>query len=413
MSELEIKRVFMNYLNKSFNEDNYKTLVNIIKSEPIARKLIVNQMDNYSFRKVVKEFNLDNSYIEEREGLEKDILNNSRLFDISIVQEALCDILFQNNKQNIILCIRTLQERASLCPEFNSKFSKYQSFYSEIMSFLNLSESTSPFDVEEKLKLISKLNKELFSNKTCCENLKEMFDIAEKDFQEDLRECLADSREKILLQTEPEFIDYNGVKIPIYKMENKTQSQASFQFLGRTMQISILLDGDPMENYINYANQKEYLSYSLMDQSVHSGFAQKTRVKFAYFDCSSSEMWSCNTRDGQTNQYKLKKGKYVLRQEFLPISDFLQQTHSYNEIVFDNPKSILPSAIVVTIEPIDENILRLASLMKLPIIFIDEKCYNPYPICDDDGMFSINEAYSYRDWSKTDLSDVVSVNILK
>ena len=264
MDLIEIERAFDNYLMRAhIMKDAKEILQKLLAEESLAREVCVKKLDNYSFRKIVHDFHLDLRYVQTRERLEQDILKNHEKYTCETVQQALCDVLFHDNKQNVMLKIKTLQERASLSTEFNKTLKRYNIFYDKILEFLSLDESASKDVLKDMIHELSKMNKTLFENESCFEVLIRMYDKAEKDFQTELETTINESGNTMLDGIEPEIVECESQQVQVYKMQNQTKNQAKFKFLARTMYVGTLLNGDVVENYISYAKSNSYFSFSL------------------------------------------------------------------------------------------------------------------------------------------------------
>ena len=88
----------------------------------------------------------------------------------------------------------------------------------------------------------------------------------------------------------------------------------------------------------------------------------------------------------------------------------MKRTGSYNEVVFDNPETILPSVIISPSAEPDEKTIQIASALNIPILYIDESCYEQYPRVERN---TDSEWYSYEAFLKEPLCPLQSTESTK
>jgi len=342
-------------------------------------EFFIRNADNFAFRSLVDDLSLSEEIVDKREALETDVVNNYEKHSLKSVQEAISDLLFHNNSNNVILTIQTLKERADNIEEFNSYYDEYREFFDKVTAFLNLKEG----DVnQEQLGL---LIQDLSSYKSKLSNKKQVFDVvqdlykkAETDFTSELSTKIKSSGERIFEGIAPEEIELpDGRKVQYYKMQNQTENQRKFNILARSSSVfDYMTEDGARDRYQEEVSKYDYFSYSIFNESLHNSFVRK-RIRFGFFDLGQGELLSSNTYDGQTNQYTVVKGKHNFEQQLLPIDEFTSQTNSnsYNEVVFNNPETIIPSVIITSSEIPTEEELKVASAFNIPLIFIDDRCY--------------------------------------
>ena len=167
---MDIKRaraLISNYYMMSRNKETLKSelLANI--NDPLVIEVLIKQTDNHAFRNIVTTLGLPDTYIIAREALERNIIHNATNYPLEQVQQALCDILFHNNKHNSILTIQTIQERASMVPGYNNLYQNFSPLYEKVMYFLSLDpNTTSPEEITTLLQEIIVMNNELIGGNT-------------------------------------------------------------------------------------------------------------------------------------------------------------------------------------------------------------------------------------------------------
>jgi hypothetical protein len=101
---------------------------------------------------------------------------------------------------------------------------------------------------------------------------------------------------------------------------------------------------------------------------------------------------STTIRDAQTNQFTVCKGKYNIKQNFLSSSKFMEATKGkYNELVCENEDMPLPDFIISTTPDPNNTVIEIANAMNIPIVFIDDTCYDISPIGVADPIYFDND----------------------
>ena len=405
MEDKEITRVFSDYLFRSTPVPGSKeVLKELIAIDPAAREVLITKLNNYFFRTLMKEFDLPVEYAKRREKLERDVVDNYQKYDYSSVREAVSDLLFHNSGKNARLLMESIKERAKSDKEFNEKYKPYATLFEAMKEFLNIEGQPSQQEFGEKLnKLFSLANSVAKSGMKPYEALESLFYEAQAKFDKELEEGVNENS-RVLVGIKPDSVtSQDGTKVPVYKLRNQTENQRAFTFLIRTIYVSDELRSEgAMESYLSRLSRSPYASFSIINQSRVGGFASRSRVVLGFSSRGDGELLSSNTADGQTNQYAIKKGKFVIQQQVMPLEQFIKQTGKYNEVVFTNPQTIKPKYLMTFEEQPSSDTIEVAKAMGLPIVYIDKTFYEQYPTADDTKG---REWFDYESFLKTPLKE--------
>lgn len=373
------------YMYGSFErlQESKRTIENI-KDEPAFLEYLIKKSANKTFRMLVEEFNISDAVVEERENLERNIIQNYQDYDVDVVRQSLSDLLFHDNMTNVLLTIQSIREYAECSEEFNEKYKKYSNILDIVYEFFQMnSKELSSEAILKYLSELSDINSKLkLENISILSIITELFSLAEIMCEVGFRQDVKESGDRLFDGVIPELKeDKNGNLVPLINLKNQTQNQEEFLFFARSTMIDDSLKGDDARNsYIQIQQSKgNYLSYSLFNQSKHTSFISGSSdyVVFGYFSLGGGHLLSTTTRDGQTNQFSIIKGKYNLKQNFLSSSKFMEKTkRKYNEIVCENIDLPLPDFILSSDTVPSEDIIQIASAMNIPIVFIDDRYYD-------------------------------------
>ncbi len=362
-----------------------KPLMELISIDEETRKVIIENTDNVAFAKVARELELPQQYIDKRFEMERKRLEQADEYPVQALREAFCDLVFQDNANNILLTIKTIEERALYVEDYGREYEQYSKTFAQIKKILTCSDDEF-LDKIDVVKIISKT----YVERGVKDLLRKLFEKAEKDFQAELGQKVEESASRLLDGVEPKIYQtLDGKRVKYYSLENQSANQRDFAILSRTVYVGDLEDHgmlgeDGMQKFIEYNSRRDHLCYSVVGQNTSGGFGSSNKVKvaFGFSNLGEGEMISCNHHDGQTGQIGIKKGKCVQRQEFLPLDRFMKRTPSYNEVAFEKPETILPTMVIsFDNEPTEIEIATAASL-DIPIIHIDVEKY-PTPDLDE------------------------------
>ena len=100
MTVKEIRELINNFYicNKSKEElVLLNSQIESIKDDPLFLEVLVKQISNEAFYYIVEKFNIPENIVHQRQELQINILKNPLNYPLTVVQNALCDILFHNN----------------------------------------------------------------------------------------------------------------------------------------------------------------------------------------------------------------------------------------------------------------------------------------------------------------------------
>lgn len=405
----EARNLIHNYYMDNGNE-KYKNELLLNIDNPLVLEVLVKQADNHTFRTLVDNLGLSENLVCTREQMERNIINNPDKYPLIQVQQALCDILFHNNKQNSILTITTIQERASQVPVYNNLYQNFDMLYTKVLEFLSLDPNTAtPEQISVLLQEIAILNNELIEGNTSTYNVTSfLFNTAKEDFKCDLSTKMTHTSEKIFKGIEPETrIGPNGKPIKVYILRNQTENQRDLHILARTQNKEpYMTEEDAMVKHISYVSQYHRASYSVFSETINNGFAGMHRITFGYSNVGT-QILSCTTMDGQTNQWEIMDGKVTIRPQFQTIENFMANTGRYNEIVFDNPENIVPTMIISTTDmELSDDVIAVAEAMDIPIVIIDKEAYPNHTI--DVTPYTEKDWYTYETFIPNELEPITS-----
>ena len=377
-----MKRLIWNYIygNLGSSEEVIHDIGQMLK-DPKNLDYFIKNASNYVFRHIVDELGLSDSVVEERERLESQVINNYENESLYSVQNAICDMVFHESLGIIIHKIQTLKDRAESTESFNVYYSPYAEFFDKVINFFNLKGEHSSQEIGEMIEELQGY-KATFdqAGKQVFDVVEELYQKAESDFIEDLSSSVGETGRKIFNGVNPEEIVLpNGESVSYYKIQNQTKNQRNMYMLSRSTDVyPYMTEEGAKEKYQEEVSKFGYYSYSVFDEGHTTSFAGMHRIRFGFFDLpkEKTDIISCSVHDGQTNQFPIKKGKTVVPQHLMALSEFVNQTgNSYNEIVLSNPEQIIPSVVITASETPTEEEIRVAKAFNIPLIFIDQSCY--------------------------------------
>lgn len=390
-----MKNLLMRYIYTSKEmQINAKNQIAEAIKDPANLDFLIKNTDNFVFRKLVQDLNLPESIVYERELLEQSVINNYENSSFEAVQNAVCDMLFHTSIEVAIAKITTLKERAQTCVDFYDAYSPYSEFFDKSVDFLSKQGDFSSAEVNQILNEIYSY-KQVFNagDKQVFDVMSDLYSKAEKDFIQELTNSVKATSEKIFKDIKPEEITLqNGEKILYFKIQNQTKNQKNLHLLTRTTTVfPYMTEENAREKYAENVSKYGYFSFSILDELHTKSFAEKSKIRFVFFNIPQTDIISSTVTDGNTNQFTIEKGKTPLQQQLMSLPEFINETgNSWNEIVLTNQEQILPNAILVKAEVPTEEEISIAKAFKIPLIFIDETCYDKSSVKNTREGISIN-----------------------
>lgn len=381
----------------------------LISTNPYAKEILIKKTSNTLFRKIARVLDLPKDIVLTRENLEKNILNNFQNYSVQSIQEAFCDLMYNDNSKNVRLKLETLKEHAENFTEF-VEYKNFKKFYEKTLTLLSYDETTPKEEVSATLKELSILGKDLKEkNIDLPDAFKKLYGLAESNFQKDLETSLNKTKNTVLEGVTPDTLQTQYGEVKVYKIKNQTKNQADFKLLISSKSAgrhNTEVQEQDILNLIERQQSKSYLSYSLISPSHFGSFNKYANLIFGYFGTNGEEVWSANVFDGQTNQSTLEKGKYIIKQQLLPVDEFVKQTDRYNEIVLTNANKSIPDVLISPTEIPNDATLLFASMYNLPILFIDKTCYIQQEPARNVENGSQNWFDNYTDKLKSELAPI-------
>lgn len=357
----------------------------LMKDNPeLAKEIIIKQVSNFHFYRLVKDRNLPQSWIEERKNLQTEIIQNFQKYSLQQVQNAICDLYFRDIASNLSINLLTLKDREGTegNKKYNEKLAIYKDLFDITSEFISLKEA-SPEEIQGYLNQIIQLARPLLQQGPIFKAVRDLLDLEEKDFTAELTAYLGFSKKTMFKGIEPEIIKTEeNREVKFFTLKNQTKSQSSFQLLVHSMAIEDWMYGpQALDEYESQIRKQYACCYSLIDQSINQTFCQKYRITFGYLpeNLENADIIACGIKDMQTNQFKFLKNITYSKQDFYPIPEFLKKTRAYNEIALKSSGFIpKPDYILIQSDNPSEEIIKIASVMQIPIIYIDPNAYEKY-----------------------------------
>lgn len=408
MNNIEITR-FINVLLKK-EELSVAEKQDVLFNNDVM-DFIVNRLNNNSFYKIMNLLGNPKEFIEQRLLLEDNAIENIKSIDKKIGLDIVAQKYFGDFANNVLYSIETVLGRIDSKEEFKNNFS------GDVISFLRylykaFKNENCITDIEELVFRIKLYQEEFMEDNSIKEFVEKLFLLTKKDFLKEIEDNLKSNR--MLDDITPNIIkSKEGKELEFYTLQAQSHKQREFCLLIRTNSIQeYMFLENACDRFRNDLLKRKYLSYSLVNGESYSGFCQKHRIVFGYFDLGSNHLMSANTHDGQTNQYTLKENFYVMKQQYFGLREFFDKTAGYNEIVLSNSDVLMPNCIVIYDSQPSEEIINIASCMNIPIVFLDPQYYkeheaiNPIPV--DEKM---KDWYRHDDFLDYNLSHVVKYDI--
>lgn len=382
------------YLIKDLYENRNDQTLRALLSYKRFIDVTVNRVNAPFFYEMIEELNLPDpdSLIEKRKERQKYIVDNSKDYKTAIVKDAYCDLLFHNLPSNVLLDLKTIIEFANTDNTLRDNYLKdiYDILYATYNSLT--SESFDPKDL-----MATPINYEVIAKSyTLCQ--KRFQDLVSQSINKDITDGI---EPKTLLSS-------NGIPVKVYEIENQTENQKNI-----TMLLSTIPSSSNAKEFKNIycSNQngeitKGRRSCSIVDEAhLNLLFGGENRIVLGYDDISGRIITSATLGDGRTdgNEIRYRKHRKVNRSSFLPISSFIENTQSHNELTINmgtTNQVMQPSYLLVTRTPTQLEI-DIAAEFQIPIRKISIDKYEQKP-----HMPFISEDYDYYHFEKEKVENI-------
>ena len=382
------------YLIKDLYENRNDQTLRALLSYKRFIDVAVNRVNAPFFYEMIEELNLPDpdSLIEKRKEKLKHIIENNTSYSSIIVKNAYCDLFFHNLPSNVLLDLKTIIEFANTDNTLRDNYLKdiYDILYATYNSLT--SESFDPKDL-----MATPINYEIIAKSyTLCQ--KRFQDLVTQSINKDITKGI---EPKILLSS-------NGIPVKVYEIENQTENQRNI-----TMLLSTIPSSSNAKEFKNIycSNQngeitKGRRSCSLVDEAhLNLLFGGENRIVLGYDDISGRIITSATLGDGRTdgNEIRYRKHRKVNRSSFLPISSFIENTQSHNELTINmgtTNQVMQPSYLLVT-RTTTQLEIDIAAEFQIPIRKISIDKYEQKP-----HMPFISEDYDYYHFEKEKVENI-------
>ena len=382
------------YLIKDLYENRNDQTLRALLSYKRFIDVAVNRVNAPFFYEMIEELNLPDpdSLIEKRKEKLKHIIENNTSYSSIIVKNAYCDLFFHNLPSNVLLDLKTIIEFANTDNTLRDNYLKdiYDILYATYNSLT--SESFDPKDL-----MATPINYEVIAKSyTLCQ--KRFQDLVSQSINKDITDGI---EPKTLLSS-------NGIPVKVYEIENQTENQKNI-----TMLLSTIPSSSNAKEFKNIycSNQngeitKGRRSCSIVDEAhLNLLFGGENRIVLGYDDISGRIITSATLGDGRTdgNEIRYRKHRKVNRSSFLPISSFIENTQSHNELTINmgtTNQVMQPSYLLVTRTPTQLEI-DIAAEFQIPIRKISIDKYEQKP-----HMPFISEDYDYYHFEKEKVENI-------
>lgn len=382
------------YLIKDLYENRNDQTLRALLSYKRFIDVAVNRVNAPFFYEMIEELNLPDpdSLIEKRKEKLKHIIENNTSYSSIIVKNAYCDLFFHNLPSNVLLDLKTIIEFANTDNTLRDNYLKdiYDILYATYNSLT--SESFDPKDL-----MATPINYEVIAKSyTLCQ--KRFQDLVSQSINKDITDGI---EPKTLLSS-------NDIPVKVYEIENQTENQKNI-----TMLLSTIPSSSNAKEFKNIycSNQngeitKGRRSCSIVDEAhLNLLFGGENRIVLGYDDISGRIITSATLGDGRTdgNEIRYRKHRKVNRSSFLPISSFIENTQSHNELTINmgtTNQVMQPSYLLVTRTPTQLEI-DIAAEFQIPIRKISIDKYEQKP-----HMPFISEDYDYYHFEKEKVENI-------
>ena len=344
-------------------------------NDPMFKYIITYMTDNRLFNNLQNDLDLPKEIGVKRNSYNNYILENINTQDIIKIQDALCDLLFNDNAKNIELNLGAISDRMKYVPNFLDDENK--KLFDLLYKFMKLNWTENTDSKEDVQELIKKIKFEDEKLRDWWSNLKQrlfdMIDKAKTDFQNDLKNWL--SQIDFSSESYQELNTTTWEKVKFYEMKNLKDSH----FLVRAIKFkdthnNITLNRGKYKDYLHKEGKKG-CGYSL----IGSNFSKTNLFGFRYGDDTALFwffwFWENKVMSATTFDSDLNSSPWLFRykQQFFPLKAFWEWTKWHNEVFISNEEKLYPDYIISLDNPPKQELIDLAHEFWLPIVFINQK----------------------------------------
>ena len=357
-----------------------------IISNPIGHEIITATLQNDLFHSIVELFDLPSELLEKRKQLDQEIIFNPKGKDFQMVQNAMADLLFHSGVHNGVIKIQTIRDMVRFRPEFQKVLDTFSEIFDEFEKFALMTKDTPEEEFYAEITKLCNIHKSYFDKGIVVgEEVKRILKEAEQLQEAEIKCGCIEGANKILKGLSCKDVENSdGEKTRFYKIAKQTTNQEEFFLLVRT----IFLRSEEFPNY----SMDDYLEvtknrhmdcgcFSIINQSASQIFGKKEcDVCLVYGDIDDDcELLNSTTSDGSTFSYPFfSKDIHVRKQDYYSLQDLMQESSMHTEIAFSNASKIKPKFILSKQDPPSELLIKRASQLGLPIIFIDPTAYKQH-----------------------------------
>ena len=380
--------------NKLCWKDNekFRKYLNEKLNNPMFNYIITYMTDNWLFSNLENDFNLPADIKSSRNSYNRYIIKRDNS-DSSEIKDSLCDLIFGDNIKNVQLNIETILDRAQFLQNYLENDDKNVLYL--IVEFLNLKESENWFSKEclqQKIKDIFEEDKKLKEKWLDLKQwLHSLFIKAQFDFQNDLKNWLTKINFEKMPHKQLKTTSWHDINF--YEVDNNNNKDV---FLVRSIQFKNKhwkpkdwrLNREWFSNFLT--NGKSWCAYSLIPSKSLFGM-HDDQILFWFSGFGNNEVMTANTFDANTTS---TPGILRHKQQFFPLSNFLEKTSTYNEIFISNEEIMYPDYIISQENPPKQEFIDLAYEFWIPIVLFKNKKEDR-----DSEWINRNSAWSYDYYS--------------
>lgn len=358
------------------NSAGYIEIIKDKLDNPMFRYIVTYMTDNRLFDNLENDIGLPDEIKMSRDEYNKYIIENIDNQDILKIQDSLCDLLFNDNAQNVKLHIGAISDRMEYIPDFLDDDNK--KIFDLIYSFINLNWMEDDVSKKKVKDLVKKITIEDEKLKNWWLSLKkrliDTINKAKVDFQNDLKSSIAQI--DFSVEAHQTLKAQSWWLVNFYEMNNLKDDDfflvRSIQFKWKSIEWSFdnqwRLDKEKYWKFLEI-NKKDGCSYSLINcnstkKNMYSAY--DSNVLFWFFWFWNNKVKTANTFDSGSGPIPWV---FKYKQQFIPLKEFFAQTgEGHNEIMISNEKPLYPDYIISRDNPPKQEQIDLAYEFWIPII---------------------------------------------
>ena len=310
------------YYNSVPDEFNYEILQYIF--ENIDEEYLVNVSDSFAFWNLVNEFNISTEIINKRNMKNLQIINDDyKEYNFETLQYVISDYYFHDYPNNILIKIEAIKKYM----EYNIEYAKFLEKDLAVLSlieFLLKAKELDDDNYNEIVNTLTNINLKMPLSKFIDDMYFRIFSCYEKELQKKLDK----TRERITSGLEPRYVcSKNGIRVPIYSIENQTENQDSFCYIIHTSNSS------PQE-YLEMGQKINKICMSIITEDCMHTYGDRGMI-YGYSDFNGKNIRLLHSSDLQSHGKSCDLYRYQHLMTSIPKNiDNILSSHDYNELTF-------------------------------------------------------------------------------